>query len=298
MRVMVSGAGGLVGRALCAELERDGHAVAVLARGGAAGPNRVVWNPEAGFAAGAERALAGCDAVVHLAGEPIAGLWTAAKRERIRASRVVGSRHLAQALASLEQPPRVWVCASGVGIYGDRGTERLTETSVRGSGFLADVVEAWEAATAPAAAAGVRVVNLRLGAVLSARGGMLKSLLLPFRLGLGGRLGSGEQRLSWVAIDDLVEVVKHAIATPGLHGPVNVAAPGVVSNREFTAALARVLRRPVGPPAPAWLLRAVLGDLARELLLASVHAVPAALDATGFRFAHPELEPALRHLLA
>ncbi len=243
-------------------------------------------------------ALEGLDAVVHLAGEPIAGRWTPEKRRRILDSRVEGTGLLARTLAGLERPPGVLVCASAVGLYGDRGDTHLDETANPGDGFLADVVRAWEEAADPARAAGIRVVHLRFGLVLWPGGGALERLLLPMRAGVGGRLGSGDQWWSWVTLDDVIGAVLHAVATEGLEGPVNVAAPGAVRNAEFIDVLARVLNRPAFLPAPAPALRAVLGeDAADELLLSSARVVPAALERTGYRFSDPVLEAALRHQL-
>lgn len=298
MRILMSGAGGMLGGALRSGLVAGGHEVVTLARGGAVGAGRIVWDPAAGFDPAQRPGLEGLDAVIHLAGEPIAGLWTRQRRARIRDSRVVGTHNLALALAGLERRPKVFLCASAVGYYGDRGNEVLTEGSAAGSGFLAGVVRDWEAACVPAVTAGIRTVNLRLGAVLGAEGGILARLRLPFSLGLGGRLGSGEQYFPWITLADVVGAIRHLIGREEVSGPVNLCAPEVVTNRGFTAALAAALRRPVGPPAPAWLLRLVLGDLTRELLLASARAVPERLMASGYRHAHPAVEPALRHLLA
>ncbi|MFW6039916.1 MAG: TIGR01777 family oxidoreductase, partial [Gemmatimonadota bacterium] len=243
-------------------------------------------------------ALEDLDAVVHLAGEPIAGRWTAEKRRRIVDSRVEGTGLLARTLAGLDRPPRVLVCASAIGLYGDRGDTRLDETASAGDGFLPDVVQAWEGAADPARAAGIRVVHLRFGLVLWPGGGALERLLLPMRAGVGGRLGAGRQWWSWVTLDDVVGAILHGVATAGLEGPANVAAPGAVRNAEFTEVLARVLNRPAFLPAPAPALRAVLGeDAAEELLLSSARVVPGALERTGYRFSDPVLEPALRHQL-
>jgi hypothetical protein len=238
------------------------------------------------------------DAVVHLAGEPILGRWTAAKKRRISASRVGGTALIATALASLTRRPRVLVCASASGYYGDRGEELLTEESPSGRGFLAEVCRAWEAAAAPARAAGIRVVHVRTGLALSAHGGLLGPLLLPFRLGLGGPIGRGRQYWSWIAIDDLVDVFRFALETDGLGGAVNAAAPNPVTNAEFSRTLGRVLGRPVLLPVPPLALRVIFGrDAADEAMLTGTRLVPARLLATGFRFRYPELEGALRHVL-
>jgi uncharacterized protein (TIGR01777 family) len=287
----------LVGGALVEALRGDGHTVVRLVRAAsAAAAGDVLWNPMQGVfdARGAE----GVDAVVHLAGENIAsGRWTAARRAAIRESRVAGTRLLAQGIGGLSRPPATLVCASAVGYYGDRGDERLTESSSAGRGFLAEVCQAWEAAAAPAAAAGVRVAHLRFGVILSATGGALARMLLPFRLGAGGRLGSGRQWMSWITLADAVGTVRHVLERDSCRGPVNAVAPDPARNADFTRELAGVLRRPALLPAPAFALRCVLGDMARELLLASQRVEPAVLAETGFRFRHPQLGPALRLLL-
>jgi uncharacterized protein (TIGR01777 family) len=236
---------------------------------------------------------------VHLAGENIAsGRWTAARRAAIRESRVTGTRLLAEGIGRLSRPPATLVCASAVGYYGDRGDERLTESSGAGRGFLAEVCQAWEAAAAPAAAAGVRVAHLRFGVILAASGGALARMLLPFRLGVGGRLGSGRQWMSWITLEDAVHVVRHVLERDACRGPVNAVAPHPVRNADFTRELAGALRRPALLPTPALALRIVLGDMARELLLASQRVEPAVLAGTGYRFRHPQIGPALRSVLA
>jgi uncharacterized protein (TIGR01777 family) len=299
--VAVTGSTGLVGAALTVALARGGHRVVRLVRSGTAtqapGEHTVRWDPGRGTidAAGLE----GVDAVVHLAGESIAsGRWTAAKRRRIRDSRVGATRVLAEALARLERPPATLVAASAVGYYGDRGDEVLREESAPGGGFLADVCREWEAAAAPAARRGLRVVHMRIGMVLAATGGALAALLPPFRLGLGGPVGSGRQWMSWISLDDLVRAILHALATASLAGPINAVAPAPVTNREFARTLGRVLRRPAVLPLPAVAARLLLGRMADELLLASARVVPARLEAAGFTFGDATLERALRRLLA
>ena len=296
MNVLVTGSGGLIGSALLPALAADGHQVRRLRRAPAEGPDATSWNPQDGtFAPGA---LDGIDAVVHLAGENIAGgRWTAARKARIRDSRVDGTHRLCAALAGLDAPPRVLVAASAIGYYGDREDELLDEAAPPGSGFLPEVSRAWEAASAPAREAGIRVVHLRIGIVLSPAGGALGQMLLPFKLGAGGVLGSGGQYMSWIAIDDVVGIARHALADDELSGPVNAVAPRAVTNREFTRTLGKVLRRPTILPAPAFALRIALGEMADALLLASTRVDPAALRSTAFEFQHPELEGALRHVL-
>jgi uncharacterized protein (TIGR01777 family) len=239
------------------------------------------------------------DAVVHLAGENIAGgRWTAARKEEIRRSRVEGTRRLSESLARLTRRPKVLVSASAVGFYGNRGDEILKEDIAPGSDFLAQVCRDWEAATDPASRAGIRVVHLRSGMILSPVGGALKKMLLPFKLGAGGRIGSGTQYVSWIAIDDTIGVIHHAIVTESLQGPVNGVAPTPVSNAEFTRTLARVLSRPAIAPMPAFAARLAFGEMADALLLASQRVMPTRLQATGYQFRYPELERALRHLLS
>ena len=298
MKVLLSGSSGLVGSALIPVLADGGHQVARLVRSQPRDEvSEVRWDPEAGDidAAG----LKGVEAAVHLAGESIAaGRWTAAKKKRILESRVAGTRLLAEALAGLEQRPKVLVSASAVGYYGDRGEEALTEESGSGSAFfLANVCRQWEAATEPAADAGIRVVSLRFGVILSGAGGALPRLLTPFRMGVGGRLGSGNQFMSWIALDDAVGAILHTMGTESLRGPVNAVAPQAITNREFTKTLGRVLGRPTVFPLPAFAARLAFGEMADELLLASQRVEPAKLLASGYQFRFPELEAALRHLL-
>ena len=297
MSVIVSGASGLIGTALVPALRAAGHAVGRLVRGRAApSTGDVVWSPAEGRidAAGLE----GVDAIVHLSGEPIFGRWTAAKRARIRDSRVNSTALLARTLAGLARRPRVMVFSTGSGFYGDRGDEQLTDASSGGTGFLADVCRDWETAADPAIAAGVRVVYLRTGLVLDRRGGLLGPLLLPFRLGLGGPIGRGRRYWSWIAIDDLLDVFRFVLDSTDLAGPVNTASPNPVTNGEFARTLGRVLGRPALIPVPPFALRLVFGrEAADEALLTSARLVPARLLAAGFQFRFPELEGALRHVL-
>jgi uncharacterized protein (TIGR01777 family) len=287
MQVLVSGSTGLVGSALMAALEGAGHSVVRLVR-------RTPGANEIRLDAGAPESF---DAVVHLAGESIAGRWTVAKKTRIRDSRVQGTSTLAAALARTGRPPKVMVCASAIGIYGDRGDEVLHEESAPGSDFLAEVSQQWEAATEPAARAGVRVVSLRIGVVLSRRGGALGRMLLPFRMGAGGRIGSGSQWMSWITLDDLVGAIQHALATDSLRGPVNTVAPNAVTNAQFTRALGETLHRPTIFPLPAFMVRLMFGEMGEALLLGSQRVDCGKLVASGFRFRHPELKPALEAIL-
>jgi uncharacterized protein (TIGR01777 family) len=296
LRIAVTGASGLVGRQLVAFLRAGGHDVLPIVRHAPRDANEIQWRPAEGQIDATR--LEGLDAVVHLAGASIAGgRWTKARKRAIRESRVQGTTLLANALAGLRQPPRVFVSTSAVGYYGDSGDALLTEASPKGAGFLADVCQEWEAAAEPAARAGIRVVHPRFGVVLSGAGGMLALLSRLFSLGLGGPAGNGRQYLSWIALDDLLGVLLESMLNPDLAGPVNAVAPESVTNREFSKALGRVLHRPAVMPAPAFALRLALGGLADELLLASQRAVPERLDALGFRFAFPTIEAAMRHEL-
>jgi uncharacterized protein (TIGR01777 family) len=294
LRIAITGASGLVGTQLQAFLTTGGHQVLRLVRRpGRAERGEVSWDPAAGRLDPTD--LEGVDAVVHLAGESIgAGRWIPARKERIRASRVEGTRLLATALARMERPPRVLVSASGVDYYGDRGDAPLTEESPAGDGFLAEVCREWEAATEAAAEAGVRVVTLRTGMVISARGGALPRLLTPFRLGLGGPVGGGGQVMSWIALDDHIGVIHHLLFADDVSGPVNATSPRPVTNREFAATLGRVLRRPAVAPLPAAIVRGVFGEMGETLLLEGQRVLPARLEAAGFQFLYPDLESALR----
>jgi uncharacterized protein (TIGR01777 family) len=293
MRVIVTGSHGFIGSALVARLVDDGHAVTRLVRKPSPGPGEAAWDIERGIIDAA--ALEGHDAAVHLAGAGIAdSRWTDEHKRAIRESRTRGTDLLARTLGGLSTPPAVLASGSAIGIYGDRGDETLTEASPPGTGFLADVVGEWEAATAPAAAAGLRVVLLRSGIVLAGTGGALGKQLLPFKLGLGGRLGSGSQYQSWISLEDEVGAILHALSDATLAGPVNLTGPEPVTNIAFTKALGAALRRPTFIPVPIAGLRLVYGrQLVEEMLLASQRVIPAALERAGFRFAHRTVEEAL-----
>ncbi len=301
MKIIVTGATGLIGSKLIRTLISEGHSVTRLVRGGsqtfrAPGTSAVEWNPDAGRIDGKE--LEGHDAAVHLAGESVAeGRWTPEKKARIRESRVKGTRLLAETLAGLSARPQVLVAASAVGFYGDRGDEVLREESASGTDFLSEVCREWEKAALPASQAGIRVVNLRIGVVLSPDGGALAKMLPPFRLGAGGRIGSGDQYMSWITIDDMVGVILHALKNDSVRGPVNAVAPRPVTNAEFTKTLGRVLGRPTLFPVPAFAARLAFGEMADALLLSSARVEPSRLIATDYKFAYPELEGALRHVL-
>jgi uncharacterized protein len=293
MRVLISGASGLLGHALTRALKTAGHHPIALVRR-APQTDEIQWHPSAPLDPGK---LAGCDAVVHLAGKNIAGRWTKEFKRGVLESRALGTRTLATATAeSYRQSghPRVFVSASGVGYYGNRSDELLTEESSAGAGFLAEVCKQWEAATTPANDAGVRVVNLRIGVVLARNGGALKPMLPPFRLGLGGRVGSGKQFWSWIALDDVIGAMLFALENDNLRGPVNTVAPTAVRNEEFVHALGKALHRPTIFPLPEWFIRTVLGEMGEELLLTSARATPAKLKAAGYPFAYTRLEDALR----
>lgn len=297
MKILVSGSSGLVGQTLLPHLTAAGNdVVRLVRRPPPLGPLEIAWDPAAGRIDTA--ALEGIDAAVHLSGESIgAGRWSEERKHVLRESRVGSTRLLAEALARAARRPRVLVVASATGYYGDRGDALLEESASSGDGFLAALCRDWEAAAKPATRAGIRVANLRIGVVLSAAGGALPALLPLFRLGLGGRLGNGRQYFPWIALDDLVRVVDFVIGSDALRGAVNATSPSPVTNAEFTRVLARVLRRPAFLPAPAFALRLVLGEFAREGLLASQCVVPRRLLDAGFAFRHPDLEGALRHAL-
>lgn len=296
MNILISGSSGLVGSTLIPALRDGGHRVTRLVRRSPESENEVQWDPSSGTI---DRAgLEGHDAVVHLAGENIAkGRWTPQKKARIRDSRVDGTSVLSGALAALEAPPEVMVSASASGYYGDRGNELLREETAPGDTFLSRVCREWEAASSPAREAGIRVVNLRFGIVLSAEEGALATTLPLFKLGVGGKIGPGRQYWSWVSIDDVVGTILHSLSTNDLGGPVNVSTPNPPTNAEYTKTLGRVLNRPTVAPLPAPAARLLLGEVADELLLASVRMEPVKLINTGYEFRHPDLEGAFRHLL-
>jgi uncharacterized protein (TIGR01777 family) len=295
--VLVTGSHGLIGSALIPRLRADGHRVARLVRGAPEGGDDVRWDPHAGTIDVV--GLEGIDAVVHLAGAGIGDKkWTDDRKQLILRSRTTGTLLLARALARLDRKPSVLLSGSAIGIYGNRGDEELTEGSPLGSGFTAEVCTAWEAATAAAEKAGIRVVHLRTGIVLSAHGGALGRMLAPFKLGLGGRMGSGKQYMSWIAIDDEVGAIRHLL-TADVSGAVNLTAPNPATNAEFTAALGAALHRPTKLPTPMLPLKVLYGgELVESLLLDGQRVLPAALEASGYAFALPELDGALAAVLA
>jgi uncharacterized protein len=292
--VLITGASGLIGSAVAGAMKSDGWMVKRMVRRAANSSDEISWDPMRGAD---PTVLEGADAVVHLAGEPIFGLWTPEKKQRIRNSRTIGTATLSNALAQCKRKPKVMVCGSAVGYYGDRGGELLTEDSGPGTGFLAETCMAWERAAQSAKDAGIRVVHPRTAIVLSPSGGALKTMLPAFKLGIAGRLGSGLQYFPWITLADMVNIVRFAIANGNLSGPVNAAAPKAVSNFTFTQTLATVVGPPAIIPIPEGLLNLLPGDMAAEAILASARVRPQRLLEKGFRFGDPELEPALRRIL-
>jgi uncharacterized protein (TIGR01777 family) len=295
MRILISGSTGLIGSTLLPRLSQKGHGVTRLVRSRSE-TGGIFWDPMSGTLDA--NAFEGMDAVIHLAGESIAtGRWTSAKKQRIRESRVLGTRHLSDTLAQLKQSPKVLLSASAIGYYGDRKLEILRENNSPGSDFLADVCQQWEAATASAAQKGIRVVNLRTGIVLSLAGGALAKMLLPFKLGVGGKIGSGAQYMSWIDLEDVLGAIEHILTNDSLRGPINITAPRPVTNEEFTTMLGRCLHRPTIFPMPAFAARLAFGEMADALLLSSTRVEPAVLIKSAYRYNYPDLESSLRHLL-
>lgn len=289
--VLITGASGFVGKALTRALRARGYDVVKLVRHRPSEPDEIQWAPGEFVAWPEEKPL---DCVVHLAGEAVFGLWTLERKKAIRESRVVGTRTIAEFVASRAQKPKVLISASAIGIYGDRGDEELTESSAPGSGFLADVAKEWEAAAEPARRAGVRVVHPRIGVVLGKDGGALQQMLLPFKLGLGGRVGNGRQWFSWIALSDMIDLLIFVMENQKIDGPLNGTSPEPVTNAEFTRVLAFVLNRPAIFPVPEFVLRRLPGHMADEALLASERVLPRKALEAGFKFAHPDVYEALR----
>ena len=299
MKVLISGSSGLVGSALCQRLEAEPDCEIVrLVRKQSPDTQQtsIVWNPAEGQLE--PQAFDGVDVVVHLGGVNIAGKrWSPEVKQKIFNSRFQSTSLLATKLASLEQKPSVFLCASAVGCYGDRGEERLDEASPRGEGFLADVCQAWEQATQPAQDAGIRVVNMRFGMILDRKGGALGQMLTPFKMGVGGRLGSGKQYWSWIALPDVINALQFCLNHSELAGPVNFVAPDEVTNLEFTKTLGKVLSRPTCLPVPAWGVKTAFGEMGQELMLTSARVIPKKLTEAGFQFQYPQLEDAFRSVL-
>lgn len=297
MRILITGSHGLVGSPLFKRLQAEGHEVIRLVRAPTASTETMVlWNPESSGEI-SHRALENLDAVIHLAGENVAGRWTPEKKHRIRNSRVQGTGVLAQALLAAAKKPKVFLSASATGFYGDRGDEWLNEQSSRGKGFLSFVCRDWEAAATPLQQADIRVVCMRLGVVLSPTGGALGKMVQPFRLGLGGPLGSGRQYCSWIHMEDVVRAILFLLQAEPVRGPVNLVSPNPVTNRELAKTLGRVLRRPAVLRVPASLIEMGLGQMAVETILASSRVAPTVLQQHGFNFSFPDLQPALENLL-
>ncbi|MDB4917755.1 MAG: hypothetical protein JWM95_5399 [Gemmatimonadetes bacterium] len=296
MIIVVSGASGMIGSALVKELYAAGHQVKRLVRHEVTSDAEISWDPADGVmdAAG----LDGCDAIINLAGENIAQRWTSAAKREIRESRVAATSLLARTVASMAVAPTVVLSGSAIGYYGNRGDELLDEGSSSGRDFLSTVVQDWEAAAMPIAAAGVRLVYLRSGLVLSKEGGALAKMLLPFKLGAGGHMGDGTQWMSWIGLHDHVNAMIHALTNQGVHGPVNFVTPHPVTNAEFASILGSVLNRPAVVPAPAFALKLMFGEMAEGTILSSQRVMPSVLSASGFRFAHPTLQSALSVLLS
>jgi uncharacterized protein (TIGR01777 family) len=296
MKILISGSHGLVGSALVPFLEQRGNMVHRIIRGPSSSDREVQFDFRSGSHDRAR--LEGFDAVVHLAGENIGeGRWTTSKKERIRESRVTGTTKLVQALLSLSNPPKTFIGASAMGYYGDRGDEVLIEESPPGNSFLAEVCREWESAATPLSEKGVRVAYLRSGLILSGQSGALHRMLLPFRLGVGGKIGSGNQYWSWIAVDDAIGVIHYLLENEAVNGPVNVCSPDPVTVSEFTTLLGKVMRRPSLFPLPSFAARIALGEMANELILASIRMKPAKLLSSGYVYLHPDLEEALYHAL-
>lgn len=296
MRILITGATGLIGKALSASLREKGHELILASRGEPATAEGIKWDADSGFLADDVQRLEAVDAVIHLAGESVSGLrWTDEKKKAIRESRVNGTRTLIETFARLKRKPLVFISASAIGFYGDRGDEELTETSTAGDGFLSDVCREWESESRRAEDMGIRTVLLRTGIVLSKDGGALAAMLLPFKLGVGGVVGSGEQWMSWVSLDDVVAIIEFALENEKLRGAINVTAPNPVKNTEFTSALGEVLYRPTILPLPGFAVNLVFGEMGDALLLASSRVRPERLLDAGYVFKFPDLKPALEH---
>ncbi|MXW22600.1 MAG: TIGR01777 family protein [Candidatus Dadabacteria bacterium] len=296
MKILISGSSGTVGTHLLRVLSSDSSDIWRLVRSRTEGENLIFWDPEGGHVDDPSL-LEGFDAVVHLSGENIVCRWTEKKKNSIRRSRVLSTRYLVSLFSGLQDPPKSFICASAVGYYGDRGEERLTERSKVGSGFLPDTCLEWENEANRASDLGVRVINLRMGVVLSPEGGMLSSLLLPFKMGLGGVIGSGDQYLSWISIEDLSRIIVYLLGREEVRGPVNAVSPNPVTNREFTTALATVLRRPALLTIPAFAVRLFFGEMGRSTMLAGSMVFPEKLLSSGYEFLHKDLRPTLEDVV-
>lgn len=296
MKFLVSGASGLVGSHLLKSLQDEGHEVLRLVRSGDSNSQRIKWDPNQNVIENSEL-MEGLDVVVHLSGENVVGLWTENKRKRIRESRINSTKLLVETFYKLKNPPKCFVCASAIGIYGDRGNEELTENSSPEKGFLSDICVDWEAEANKAAESGVRVVNLRIGVVLSKKGGALKMMLTPYKFGLGGVVGGGKQYWSWVSIEDISRIIKFVAVNEELSGAVNTVSPSPVTNKEFSDTLASVLERPAFLPVPSFIIKLLFGEFGEHALLASTRVIPKKLLDSGFEFKHKELNAALTEII-
>ena len=297
MKILVTGASGMIGRPLCKLLESKGHELLLAGRGDPKKPNQIKWTVGQGFA-DPER-IEGLDAVVHLAGESISGglRWTQNKKRAIRDSRVIGTRNIVDTFRSLSNKPKVFISGSAIGYYGDRGDEILTESSPPGDTFLADVCKEWEAESLRAGELGIRTVLIRTGIVLTKDGGALGTMLTPFKMGVGGVVGTGQQWMSWVSLDDEVGIIDHALENEAVEGPINAVSPNPVTNEHFTRALGAAIHRPTILPLPEFAVNLIFGEMGDELLLASTRAIPKRSQQTGYRFRFPDLSEALGHAL-
>lgn len=299
MKLLISGSSGLVGSQLCRTLESNtAYEIVRLVRTKSSDTHgaTVTWQPSEGLLP--PEIFEGIDAVIHLGGVSIADhRWSSDVKKSIFNSRVQSTTLLANTLAALENPPRTFLCASAIGFYGDRAEERVDETSKKGRGFLADVCDSWEHATQPATKAGIRVVNMRFGMILDKKGGALAKMQTPFKLGLGGRIGSGSQYWSWIALPDVINAIQFCLQNEEIQGPVNFVAPDEVTNLDFTKTLGKVLSRPTCLPVPAWGIKTVFGEMGQELMLSSTRVTPQQLLAAGFQFEYPKLEDAFRGIL-
>jgi uncharacterized protein (TIGR01777 family) len=293
-RILVSGVSGPIGTALLPSLKTRGYQITRLVRGVATGENQILWDLEKPIA---PESVSGFDAVIHLAGESIMGRWTETKKQKIRNSRVAGTTALATALAQAKDKPQVFVCSSAIGYYGDRGSEVLNEESSPGTGFLPDVCCEWEAATRAAIEAGIRTVQIRTGVVLSPKGGALGKMLTPFKMGVGGRIGDGQQWMSWIDVQDMVGAIHHILKSDLLQGPVNMVAPKSVTNEEFTKTLASVLSRPAIFPVPAFVVKIAFGEMGETVLLGSQRVEPTQLVMSGYPFRFSNLRASLENIL-